>query len=349
VKKLLFTLATIIISSLIIEIFLGYFLWLNKSGVTSTSYYTAMKIYSRLHPYGKIKISFSPKSPVIPDRYLGYSDSPGSYTFELKDEETGKYHVFKATIDDNGNRVTSFAPKLYSGNKEIWVFGDSHTFGWGNNDETTFPFFLQQFLPRFRIVNYAHDGYGNVHAYLQLKRELKTNKTAPAIIVIVYGDYFNTRNIAAPSRLKNYRYKNDVFLKMDPSAFLHPKASIISGKLEIGYVPLFGQLNKDSNDKDPTVEYQYNVTKKILSEIYDMGKQSGAKLILAFIRGSNSDEVISFARRYGYIISDIRPKDGKNEWDDFNPFDPHPGPLAQNNYAIKLYKTTSENLPHCEE
>jgi len=349
VKKTLFTLATIILSFLIIEIFLGYFLWLKKSGVSSTTYYTANKIYSRLYPYNNIKISFSPKSPVIPDQYLGYSDYPGSYTFELKDEITNKYHIFKSTINENGNRITSFAPKLHEGKKEIWIFGDSYTYGWGNNDETTFPFFLQQFLPHFRIVNYAHDGYGNVHAYLQLKRELKANNISPGIIVIVYGDYFNVRNVAAPSRLKEYRYKNDVFLKIDPSTFRHPKAFVNGGKLEMEYVPLFRKFNQESNDKDPAVEYQHTVTKKILGEIYDMGEKKGAKLILAFIRGSNSEDVISFARKYGYIISDIRPKSDINEWDDFNPFDSHPGPLAQNHYAIKLYKTISENISNSEK
>jgi hypothetical protein len=343
-KKFLFTLATIIISFLIIEIFLGYVLWLKKSGIYSTTYYAISRIYARLYPYNNIRISFSPKSSVIPDKYLGYSDLSGSYTLELKDDKTAKQHRFTTSINARGNRITSFAPKLYEGKKEIWIFGDSYTYGWGNNDETTFPFFLQSFLPNFRLVNYAHDGYGNVHAYLQLSRELKTNHNRPSIIVIVYGDYFNVRNIAAPSRLKEYRYKNDVFSEIDTSAFLHPRASVKDGKLEIEYVPLFPKFKNESHDKDPAVEYQHGVTEKILSEIYDMGKMNGASMILAFIRGSDSDEVISFARKYGYIISDIRPKDGRNEWDDFNPFDSHPGPLAQDNYAIKLYETISENI-----
>ncbi len=348
-KKFLLTLATIVISFLIIEIFLGYFLWIRKSDVFSTTYYAINKIYSNHYPYRNIRISFSPKSPVIPDAYLGYADLPGSYTFELKNEDTSQYHRFKVTIDEKGNRITSFAPNLYEGKKEIWIFGDSYTYGWGNNDETTFPFFLQQFLPNFRVVNYADTGYGNVHAYLQIKREMKINRTRPEIIVIVYGDYFRVRNVAAPSRLKEYQYKNDVFLKMDPSAFSHPKALIKGDKLVVEYVPLFWKFNQESDEKDPPLEYQYEVTKKLLSEIYDIGKENGAKMILAYIRGDDSDEVISYARKYGYLISDIRPKNERNEWDDFNPFDPHPGPLAQNNYAIKLYKTISECISNSEK
>jgi hypothetical protein len=110
--------------------------------------------------------------------------------------QTGYLHSFKVTIDESGNRTTSFTPELFNGKKEIWVFGDSFVLGFGNNDETTFPFFLQRFLPDFRIVNYASNGYGNVHEYLQIKREFENNKTIPSIIVIAYGDYFPDRNVA---------------------------------------------------------------------------------------------------------------------------------------------------------
>lgn len=347
-KKFLFTLATIIISFLITEIFLGYLLWIRESGVSSTTYYTASRIYSRLYPQQGANnrdsiISFSPKSPYVPDEYLGYSVLPGLYTVEFRDETTGKYHSCTVTINKNGNRITSFAPESPESRKVIWIFGDSYTFGWGNNDETTFPFFLQQFLPHFRVVNYANIGYGNVQAYLQIKRELEKNNILPKIIVIVYGDYFNIRNVAAPSWLKQHKY-NDTLWRTDISRFLYPKALLNSGQLEIEYMPLFWGLNKASNDKDPGEEYQYEVTKKILSEIYNMGKKKGAKMILAFISGNNSDEVISFSREIGYIISDIRPKPERMEWDSFAPFDVHPGPLAQNNYASKLYKTISEYI-----
>ena len=332
-----------IIFFIIVEIFLGYLFWIRKTGMSSTTFRLINRAYSCLHPrqdLENIDVSFYPGSMYVPDKYLGYSDVPGSYTVTLTDKTSGKQHSFVTTINKKGNRITSFTPELFEGKKEIWIFGDSLAYGWGNNDETTFPFFLQQFLLRFRVVNYADGGYGNIHEYLQLKRELENN-LPPEIIVIVYGTYFNDRNVAAPTRLKRYKY-NDAFWQIDAEAFLHPKASLSNGELEIEYVPLFWDFHKASDDKDPGKEYQYEVTKKILSEIYNLGDKNGAGLILAFISGTDSDKVVSYAKKIGYFISDLRPKDDKREYDNFMPFDVHPGPLAQNNYARKLYKSICE-------
>jgi len=339
--NILAVLASSVITFLAGELIIGYLLWIQKAGMSSTTYYAASAMYSRLYRPRQY-MSYSPKSPYIPDQYLGYSDLPGVYTVKLS-ERTGNYHSFTTTINKDGNRITSFSPELVEGKKEIWIFGDSRAYGWGNNDETTFPFLLQQFLPRFCIVNYADNGYGNVHAYLQLKRELEKNNVPPEIIVIVYSDYFNARNVAAPSRLKEYKEGETVQnSKIDPSAFLHPRALVNSGKLEIEYVPLFWRFNKGFNDKDPSKEYQYEVTKKILSEIYSIGERNGVKMMLAIIAGPESDEVISFSRKIGYVISDIRPKSDRYEFDSFAQFDSHPGPLAQDNFAIKLYKSISK-------
>lgn len=325
-KKVLFVFAAIIISFLAVEIFLGYVLWIKKSHTPSAIYYTLRKMYSRV--YRQTDTSFIPKTMYVTDEYLGYANTPGSYTVKIKDRSTGRYHSFATTINKEGNRITSFAPELFEGKKSVWIFGDSFAFGWGNNDETTFPFFLQQFLPNFSVVNYAGCGYGNIHAYLQIKKELEKAKDSPAIIVIVYGDYFNVRNVAAPSRLKEYRYNDASWENIDPSKWSHPKAVLNHGKLEIEYVPLFWKFNKPSGDKDPSKEYQRDVTKEILREIYGMAEKSGSKLILAFIVGDNSDEVVAFCRKMGYFISDIRPKAERNEWDSFGPFNGHPGPWA---------------------
>ena len=118
--------------------------------------------------------------------------------------------------------------------------------------------------------------------------------------------------------------------------------------LEIDYVPLFSEII--NNAKDLSVDYQYEVTKKILSEIYNIGEKNGVKLILAFVRGDDSSDeaVVAYAKQIGYFISDIRPKNERNEWDDFGIFDPHPGPLAQNNYAIKLHKAISEGISNTD-
>jgi len=349
-KRFIFTLAAIVLTVLLIELFLGYLLRAKKSDVLSSTYHVISRVYFRLYPItiaGKaIETTFSPQLLLVPDEDLGWSNRPGTSTVTFKEKATGIYHRFRAMIDENGNRITSFNPELFEGKKEIWVFGDSFVFGMGNNDETTFPFFLQQFLPDFRIVNYGGRGYGNLQGYLQIKRELEKKKAQPEIMVIVYGDYFPDRNIAAPSRIKGIRDHHRDHFVSDPSIQLalyrHPRASIDNGELKVDYVQLFSESDNASEEEDPGLDYQYEVTKKILSEIYSIGEENGVKMILAFLRGDDSDEAVAYARELGYLISDLRPGYERNEWDNFGIFDDHPGPLAQNNYAIKLHKTISE-------
>jgi hypothetical protein len=323
------------------ELIIGYLLWIGKiAGFSSTIYYAASAMYNRAYR-PRQWIFYSPRSPYVPDKSLGYADRPGVYTIDLR-ARTGRSHTFTATINEHGNRITSFSPEMFEGKPEIWIFGDSAAYGWGNNDETTFPFLLQQFLPRFRVVNYADNGYGNIHAYLQLQEELEKSSVRPRIMVIVYGWYFNMRNVASPSRLKDFKEGDHVQNKsIDPSAFLHPRASVTNGKLAIDYVPLFWRFNNPS-DKDPSPEDQFDVTYKILSEIYSLGTKNGVKMILAYINGNDSNAVVDFAQKLGYVIADIRPNSRRNEYDDFQPFDTHPGPLAQDNYALKLYKTIAQ-------
>jgi len=343
--------ASSVVTLLVAELFFGYMLWIQKSGnFTSTTYYAISALYSRI--YGTRQwIFYSPKSPYVADNYLGYSDLPGLYNIQLR-ARNGTYHSWTSTVNEKGNRITSFSPELYEGKKEIWIFGDSGIYGWGNNDETTCPFFLQQFLPNYCVVNYADNGYSNLHAYLQLKRELKQAKTSPEVIVIGYAFWFRARNVAAPSQILTFG--DGLHLKptnVDLSTFLHPRGALgKDGKLEIDYVPMFARANSNgSYEKDPSEEYQYDVTYKILKEIYTLSKTNGAKsIILAFISGEDSDKVIPFAKETGYEICDIRPKRpdrDRYEQDSFSIYDSHAGPLSEDNYAIKLYKTISKIVP----
>ena len=336
---------TAILCFILIEICLGYLLWIRKAEVYSTSYYTASKIYYRFFGNeSKIKTSFLPKSMYTPDTYLGYSDLSGKYFVTLSDITSGRSHSFHVTIGPDGNRVTSKFPKKFEGKSEIWIFGDSYTNGWANNDETTFPFFLQNMYPNYKVINYAKNGYGNIHAYLQIRKEAERKNAAPKIVLIVYGDYFNRRNVAAPSRIRQYKHNKSSWQNFKPSDFFHPKGTLEGDKLRVEYVPLFCEVNKFCNDPDPSKEYQEEVTKMILKKIYEIGEKLGAEMVLSFIRGQNDDEVVSFASNIGYTISDIRPVPQKNEWDNFSPFDGHPGPLAQNNYAIKISNTINQLL-----
>lgn len=340
-KKCIFSLIAVSIFLVTLEFFLGYILWIRGS-LTPSLFFMGKRIYIKMTQNaatGSIVASCYPYPINVPNEYLGTCDAPGSYTITLEDRMTGKSHSYDVTIDERGNRITSYDSRPFLGKRQIWIFGDSFAFGEGNNDETTFPFLLQHLLRDFHIVNYAHRGYGNIHAYLQIKKEFENKKRGPEIIVIVYGNYFLPRNVAAPSRLKKLWFDKSG-ASGRKSEYRHPKGLVKNGRLEVGYVPLFP--DNLCSEQEPTGREQIEVTNNILREIYDIGEKHSAKMILAFTAGADSDEVVMYARQIGYEISDLRPNANRKEWDDFSPLDGHPGPLAQNNYARKLSKTISK-------
>ncbi|MGD2035597.1 MAG: hypothetical protein PVF73_11105, partial [Bacteroidales bacterium] len=323
-----------------IELMITKVLHTKSTGIYCTFCYAIKKINLKRFENKRIEVTYLPGYMYVPDDYLGYSSIPGEYYISLKDKILNKSHNFHVNIGKDGHRITSYVTKRGGFDNEIWIFGDSSTKGWGNNNETSFPFFLQNFLSTDRVINYAENGYGNLHQYLQLKKEISAEESIPGIIVIVYADYFNVRNVAAPSFLKGFWYDAELFKDRDPSKFLYPKASIVENELQIDYINLFCEFNKICNDADPGKNYQYKVTKHILSKIYEIGNQSGSKMILAYLSGNDNDEILNYSKTMGYIISDMRPEKNKNEWDGFSPYDDyHPGPLAQNHYALKLYET----------
>jgi hypothetical protein len=57
---------------------------------------------------------------------------------------------------------------------EIWIMGCSFTHGWSLNDQDTYPWLLQARLPQYVVVNYGVEGYGTLHALLQLREALTT-------------------------------------------------------------------------------------------------------------------------------------------------------------------------------
>jgi hypothetical protein len=356
VKKVIFWLLAIIWPLITAEVLLGYGLWMKKSGFHSSVHYVIRNIGNKIYPFftpDQNSISFSPKSMYIPDEYLGYANVPGKYEVTITHKPSGRYHTFRVTIDENGNRITSNYDQFFKGKEEIWIFGDSFTNGYGNNDETTFPFILQAMLPNFHIVNYSSNGYGDLHAYLQLRRLKKEKNVYPRTIVITYGDYYRVRNVPAPSRLKDFSYDynlvSDTWKGFYPSKFLHPKVVIEdNGKLTIEYIPLFCEFSNICKQSDPDERTLVRTTEIILESIYEIGRSMGSKMILAFIAGKDKDEIVSYALGIGYKIADIRPSEKRYEMDRLLPFDGHPGPLAQNYFAIKMREVIcSEDMMYC--
>src|SRR5690242_232787 len=277
---------------------------------------------------------WSEPSPLfVPDSILGFTILPGRYQIWVRGPASDTLQ-FVATVERDSSRATSYDHRSNRG-PEILVYGDSYVWGLDNDDETTFPWVLQEMLPAFHVVNLAQNGYGTLHALLQMQTHRERVRDA-ALVVLVYASYFDERNVPTPSRLRAYREAYRRTHEGDFQAFTHPSAAVTSeGRLVIGHVRLWcDSTNAACRGPNPPKDQQQRVTIKLLERIRALRP---GPIILAYSHGPDDSPVLTAARELGYTIADIRPLPGHYEWDTFGQIDPyHPGPLAQSKFASKL-------------
>lgn len=285
-----------------------------------------------------VSVSSDPSPLYIYDETLGYTIAPGLYRVSLTNlrEEPPDLYKFWATVEPNGSRATSHVP--HCAKRTVWVFGDSVVWGWGNNDEQTFPWLLQARYPHTRFINNAQNGYGTIHALVQL-RSLAGRIDADDLIIVGYQSYLNRRNVASPSRLRAIDTAR--WSVHDAERARHPYGVLEDGRLRIEFVGLSCANNYGWCDQpDPPEDEMAAVTKAIFAEIRAL---TDATLIVAYMEGDDDDPVIAFLREQNVPVADARPNARVYQVDDFEPFDSHPGPLAQYHYHRKIAQFLEEN------
>ena len=258
----------------------------------------------------------------------GYTIAPGDYAIRIHDEMTAHDHVFRARVLPDGSRATRHDAVPDDPRPKIYLFGDSWMWGWGNQDEHTVGWLLQGWLPRSNVRNLAQNGYGNVQALVQI-REMASALRPEDTVVLAYGDFFDPRNVAAPSRLREFHIARE--LEEDETRLTHPRAALVGGRIQIDSVELAG----DHAGQDPDARQMQEVTVGILREVVE---RVPGPVVLAYLQGADTSPVLSRAAEMSIHVADLRPRPGQNEWDDFQPFDVHPGPLADYHFAEKLYR-----------
>src|SRR5260370_4171557 len=133
-----------------------------------------------------------------PHPTLGYAPLPGQFKVTIDDS-----YVFKFTNLSNALRVTHplNTYPVQSGRNEIWILGDSITYGWSVNDEEAFPWLLQADLPNFEVVNFAAMGYGTLQSLIQLREALQL-RNKPKLVILNYASWHDVRNTFIRDRRK---------------------------------------------------------------------------------------------------------------------------------------------------
>jgi len=287
------------------------------------------------HHFGATIQSYLYSKPLYrPDSLLGYSCNPGRHELGIRVQtrlgRTIGTWKFIAMLDDDGYRTTRLDWKTGRDKPGIWIYGCSYTWGWPLDNEDTYPFLVQNVLRDFDVRNFAGPGYGNVHALLQLRHQLGDGAVPPVAAIIVYNRFHLPRNVAAPSRLSDYRFISSA-MKLSGS---HPKAEINgAGILSVKLVPLV-----PSTEPDPGIDYMEAVTIAIMDEIKAVCDKHSILPVLAVQSDTSFDRVAVHCAETGYKVIDIAmPYPLPPEYQ-MQPFDYHPNKAAHKQYAAKLLK-----------
>lgn len=142
------------------------------------------------------------------DPLLGWvlKSGPMEYRHTLSDKNgVVQYDVVYSVV--HGQRRTSLpgagAPSAHgtSGAKAteapvIVAAGCSFTFGHALNDQDSWPWQLQERLPRYRVMNTADMGYGTDQALLAAERQVNLSPGRTAAVILGFGDFQIERNRA---------------------------------------------------------------------------------------------------------------------------------------------------------
>ena len=277
-----------------------------------------------------------------PHERLGYGLYPGAYEVTL----LGTGYTFHIAHDEHGRRRTSRPgdARITGARGEIWILGCSMTYGWSVDDEDSYPWVLQQSLPDYRVVNFGVNGFGTLHAWIQLQDALAGGRR-PALAVLAYGSFHDERNTFVRVRRKTVVSARSFGPHVQPYARLDGDGELVVAMAEREYSPfplqrysaLVHELERSYNRRELRASRGAEVSEAIVREVHALCRGNGVELVLAGIdRSERTREMRRFARAEGIPSVDLSLDLAHNRHLRNLPHDGHPNAAGHRLYAQKL-------------
>jgi hypothetical protein len=284
--------------------------------------------------YGSAQFDIESPGLTLVDDVFGWSLVPGEHTVVFKHRGCRdiEWERFPTKMTFNGDQSRWTGLQFDPSKPTIYIFGDSFVEGWGVNDEQTFAYYLQMALQRYNVKLFAAAGYSLVHTYLRFQ-QLKSNIRPDDIVIIGYADFYDGRNVAAPSGLRELEtwMKTRVAEEKNRKLGKIPKAEIgKDGRLTISLVERDCHTVVDYCKKtDPSQSYMTMVSVRLINEI---ARETEAKVYLLHFDGLKTNAIFQNLDHNVTTISALQEDFGFFIRDTIEYFDPHPGPYWH--YAI---------------
>lgn len=162
--------------------------------------FIALEVLLRLLGYAPNKDAVSVSKNQLLARFyiedsIGLNLLPGKFKGYINNQTIVSTHTLKKTRQTH--KDDSLLPK-------VLLLGCSYTYGWGLNDNQTYPYLIDSLIPEFDYENYGIPGGCTIQSLQQFKKllEEKNSKQIKAI-VLNYLSFHNERNCLND----NYREK----------------------------------------------------------------------------------------------------------------------------------------------
>jgi len=271
---------------------------------------------------------------------LGYTQLAGQFKITL--DGTFSYTVTNLSDTLRITHPLNTYPAR-DGQKEIWVFGDSITYGQSVNDAESFCWLLEEKFPALEFVNFGVEGYGNVQSLIQLREALRTRKP-PRLAIVVYGSWQDVRNTSLRAWRKMLSVAQSLGSINQPYARLNVDGSLAIAMDEIHYreFPLmrysaFSNALEEAYDRyEERHAHSHEVTKAVIEEMARECQTHGIEMaVVSLTSDPTSDDMLGFCQTHGIRTANIWLDLTKNENNNL-PYDSHPNANAHRIYAQKL-------------
>lgn len=271
---------------------------------------------------------------------LGHTIQPGHIRINMPG---GCY--FEANHLENRTRATQ--PQGTASDTDprpqIWIFGCSFTYGWGVEDHETFPWYLQEFLPRFRIINFGISGYSTLQAFMRFEEAL-SQYPPPTVAILAYASIQEERNVLSRSWKKNLAQYEELSFILHPYGRIGPEGRLVCANGGIVYRALPGVRHlafmNAVDDAVNRLEVRLRRSRRVAQSIVEMfgrrARERGVRpLVVCLTDDPASRGILDHGRREGIPCLDVSVDLTEPRFTNL-PHDPHPSALAHRHYATAI-------------
>lgn len=290
-----------------------------------------------------------------PDDTLGWKLTPSnSATNSFAIPRKGLRLDYTVTTDAEGRRHTG--QDEAKDKPAISFYGCSNTFGWGLDDESTYPWLIQQDRPDYTINNYGVSGYSLYQMLLTMEQTIA--KDTPEVVVLGFSPGLEARSVSDHHYLRILSEQGGT----PPSCISMEKGD---GKRSLKRFGLEGYKHLPLSDKSPLmklIERRLNklkfgsrlkddahrkTTEHLLLSMENLCKKHNAVFHVQYLVANTGYR--EFLHKTGVNWApgpvDLDQCDDKGAYRyRLYPFDGHPNSLANEEYAKVLQTILSELL-----